>query len=42
MLVTHHLDLLADFERVVVFDGGRVVFDDEPAPRWTHYRALMR
>jgi biotin transport system ATP-binding protein len=40
VLVTHDLDLLDGFERVVVVDGGRVVADDEPAPALRHYRAL--
>jgi biotin transport system ATP-binding protein len=41
LLVTHHLDLLADFDRVLVFDGGRVVCDDSPASAVTFYRKLM-
>lgn len=41
VLATHHLDLLTDFDRVLVFDGGRVVADDEPAAALAHYRALM-
>jgi biotin transport system ATP-binding protein len=40
VLVTHDLDLLDGFERVVVVDGGRVVADDEPGPALRHYRAL--
>jgi biotin transport system ATP-binding protein len=40
VLVTHDLDLLDGFERVVVIDEGRVVADDEPAPALRHYRAL--
>lgn len=31
VVVTHHLDLLAGFERVLVFEGGRVVADGTPA-----------
>jgi biotin transport system ATP-binding protein len=42
VLVTHDLDLLADFERVVVLEGGRVVADDEPAPALRYYRELAR
>ena len=30
VLVTHHLDLLAGYDRVVVLDGGRVVHDGPP------------
>ncbi len=41
VLVTHHLDLLADFDRVLVFDEGRVVCDDVPAVAVAHYRSLM-
>jgi biotin transport system ATP-binding protein len=42
VLVTHDLDLLDGFERVVVIDGGRVVADDEPGPAVAHYRELAR
>lgn len=31
LLVTHHLDLLAGFDRVLVFDAARIVFDGTPA-----------
>ena len=41
VLVTHDLDLLDRFERVVVLDEGRVVADDEPGPALTYYRALV-
>jgi biotin transport system ATP-binding protein len=41
LLVTHHLDLLAEFDRVLVFDEGRVVCDDAPEPAVAHYRKLM-
>jgi biotin transport system ATP-binding protein len=41
VLVTHHLDLVADFDRVLVFDDGRVVCDDVPAVAVAHYRSLM-
>ncbi|WP_067173378.1 energy-coupling factor ABC transporter ATP-binding protein [Microtetraspora niveoalba] len=41
VLVTHDLDLLGGFDRVVVIDGGRVVADDEPEPALRHYRALV-
>jgi biotin transport system ATP-binding protein len=41
VLVTHHLDLLAGFDRVVVFDGGRVACDDDPETAVRHYRELM-
>jgi biotin transport system ATP-binding protein len=41
LLITHHLDLLDDFERVLVFDEGRVVFDGRPAEAVAYYRKLM-
>jgi biotin transport system ATP-binding protein len=41
LLVTHHLDLLDGFERVLVFDEGRLVADDVPAVAVRHYRRLM-
>lgn len=42
VLVTHHLDLLDGFDRVLVFDEGRVVCDDLPTVAVAHYRSLMR
>lgn len=41
LLVTHHLDLLAGFERVLVFDEGAVVFDGAPDDAVACYRDLM-
>jgi len=41
LLVTHHLDLLDGFDRVLVFDEGRLVCDDAPATAVAHYRKLM-
>jgi biotin transport system ATP-binding protein len=41
LLVTHHLDLLAGFDRVLVFDEGRLVCDDLPGVAVDHYRKLM-
>ena len=41
ILATHHLHLLEDFDRVLVFDGGRLVADDLPAPAIAYYRELM-
>jgi biotin transport system ATP-binding protein len=41
VLVTHHLELLAGFDRVLVFDGGRLVADDLPEGAVRHYRKLM-
>jgi biotin transport system ATP-binding protein len=42
VLVTHHLDLLAGFDRVLVFDEGRLVCDGGPAAAVRRYRELMR
>lgn len=41
VLVTHDLDLLEDFDRVVVLDEGRVVADDAPAEAVRAYRELI-
>jgi biotin transport system ATP-binding protein len=41
VVVTHQLDLLDGFDRVLVVDGGRVVADDTPAPAVAAYRRLM-
>ncbi|MEV0596350.1 energy-coupling factor ABC transporter ATP-binding protein [Nonomuraea cavernae] len=41
VLVTHDLDLLGGFDRVIVLDAGRVVADDAPEPALRHYRKLV-
>ena len=41
VVVTHQLDLLDAFDRVLVIDGGRVVEDAAPRPAIAAYRALM-
>ncbi len=41
VLVTHHLDLLEGFDRVLVFDRGRIVHDAPPVEAVAHYRELM-
>lgn len=41
VVVTHQLDLLDGFDRVLVIDGGRVVADGPPASSVAAYRALM-
>ncbi len=41
VLVTHHLELLDSFDRVLVFDEARLVCDDTPAAAIEHYRRLM-
>lgn len=40
VLVTHHLDLLDGFDRVLVFDDGRVAHDGAPAEAVAAYRDL--
>lgn len=41
VLVTHDLDLVAGFERVLVFDQGRIVADGAPSEAVAHYVRLM-
>lgn len=41
VLVTHQLDLLTDFDRVLVLDEGAVVVDADPAIATEAYRALL-
>jgi biotin transport system ATP-binding protein len=41
VLVTHHLEQLEDFDRVLVVDGGRVVADDVPRVALAAYTALV-
>jgi len=41
ILVSHDLDLVAQAERVIVLDEGRVVADDAPAPALAAYVARM-
>lgn len=41
LVVSHHLDLLADFDRVLVFEDGRILCDDEPATALATYRASV-
>lgn len=37
IVVTHHVELLTSFERVIVLDAGRVVCDDAPAKAIADY-----
>ena len=41
IFISHDLDLLGGFDRVLVFDGGRVVADDCPGPAIARYIELM-
>lgn len=41
ILVTHHLDLLDGFDRVLVFDDARLVYDGPPDAAVAYYRELM-
>lgn len=41
VLLTHHLDLLDDFDRVVVLDAGAVVADGPPVEAIRAYTELM-
>lgn len=41
VLFTHDLDLLEGFDRVLVIDAGRVVFDGEPYKAVEYYTQLM-
>ena len=42
ILLTHHLELLADFDRVLVFDDGALVGDDRPEAAIALYRRLVQ
>ena len=41
VLVTHHLELLEGFDRVLVFDDAQLVYDGLPDAAVKHYRELM-
>ncbi len=41
IVVSHDLEFLQDFERVLVFDHGKVVIDDVPAVALTEYVRMM-
>nr|WP_115655839.1 ABC transporter ATP-binding protein [Rhodobacter capsulatus] len=41
IVVTHDLPLLTGFDRVLVFDQGRIVADDEPGPALRSYVERM-
>jgi biotin transport system ATP-binding protein len=41
VVVTHDLTLLEGFDRVLVFDAGRLVADDSPPAAVAAYHSLM-
>lgn len=41
IVVTHHVELLAGFERVIVLDAGRVVYDAPPAAAIDYYLGTL-
>lgn len=41
IMVTHDLDLLTGFDRVLVFEGGEVVVDAAPEEALTRYREII-
>jgi biotin transport system ATP-binding protein len=41
VLVTHHLNLLANFDRVLLIEGGRVAADGSPAEITARYEATL-
>ena len=41
IVVTHDLEFLTDFDRVIVLDQGRIAADDLPGPALTAYRRLV-
>ncbi len=41
VLVTHQLDQLTDFDRVIVFEEGRVIADGEPDVALAAYREVV-
>lgn len=41
IVASHDLELIKDFDRVIVFDSGRVVVDDEPLSALKRYVEMM-
>jgi biotin transport system ATP-binding protein len=41
VLVTHHLEMVHDYDRALVLHDGRLVFDGLPAAAVAHYRQLV-
>lgn len=42
IVITHDLELLRDFDRVLVFDQGRLAVDDEPCAAVSRYVEMMQ
>jgi biotin transport system ATP-binding protein len=42
IVATHDLELVADFDRVLVIDGGRIIVDASPGEAVARYRELCR
>lgn len=42
IVVSHDLDLLADFDRILVLDSGCIKFDGQPTEAIAFYEALMQ
>lgn len=41
VVVSHDLDLLKNFDRILVFEAGEIIMDDSPAIALPHYMKLM-
>lgn len=41
IVVSHDLDLVADFDRVIVFENGRILIDDVPSKALSRYVEAM-
>lgn len=41
IMVTHDLDAVSGYDRVLVFHDGRLAADDAPGPAVTYYRSLV-
>src|SRR5690606_8972686 len=41
IVATHDLDLVADFDRMLVLSGGQIVLDDRPDVALPYYRQLF-
>ena len=40
IVISHDLPLIEDFDRVLLFHEGRIVFDGLPAAAIAHYREI--